>query len=123
MLVLNYAASFYQYNVPHLEQEPLRINVRRCTRLRRVHIKTIKARVTRNIKEDPSIEECNIWNIQATFIDPLPSDAGSIITDPIEIGVRQLEVARTDSTRTAVTIRTQKKSPLLLGEMIHLGFE
>jgi hypothetical protein len=86
-------------------------------------MKIIEARITKNIKEDPSVEECDIWNIQAIFLDPLPSDATRITADPIEIGVRQLEAARTDSTRTAVTIRTQKKSRLLPGEMIHLGFE
>jgi hypothetical protein len=86
-------------------------------------MKTIEACITTNIKEDPSIEEGDIWNIQATFLDPLPSDATQIMADPIEIGVRQLEAARTDGTRTAVTIRTQQKSRLRPGEMIHLGFK
>lgn len=86
-------------------------------------MKTIEARVTKNIKEDPSVEDCNIWNIEATFLDPLPSNAVRITADPTEIGVKQLEAARTDGTRTAVTIRTQCKSPLRPGEMIHLGFE
>jgi hypothetical protein len=86
-------------------------------------MKTIEARITKNIKEDPSIEECDIWNIQATFLDPLPSDATRITADPIEIGVKQLEEARTDRTRTAITIRTEQKSRLQPGEMIHLGFE
>jgi hypothetical protein len=86
-------------------------------------MKTIHARVTKNIKEDPSIEECNIWNIQATFLDPLPLDAVHITADPVEIGVNQLEIARTDGTRTAITIRTQCKSRLQPGEVIHLGFE
>jgi hypothetical protein len=86
-------------------------------------MKTIEARITTNIKEDPSIEECDIWNIQATFLDPLPSNATDIMADPIEIGVKQLEAARTDGTRTAVTIRTQQKSRLQPGELIHLGFE
>ena len=84
---------------------------------------TIHARVTKNIKEDPSIEECDIWNIQATFLDTLPGDATGITTDPVEIGVRQLEAARTDSTRTCITIRTECKSRLQPGEVIHLGFE
>jgi hypothetical protein len=86
-------------------------------------MKIIEARITKNIKEDPSIEECDIWNVQATFLNPLPSEATGLTADPIEIGVTQLEIARMDSTRTAVTIRTQKKSPLRPGEMIHLGFE
>jgi hypothetical protein len=86
-------------------------------------MKTIEACVTKNIKEDPSIAECDIWNIQATFLDPLPSDATAITADPVEIGVKQLEAARTDRTRTAITIRTQQKSRLQPGEMIHLEFE
>ncbi len=86
-------------------------------------MKIIEARITKNIKEDPSIQECDIWNIQATFLNPLPIEATGLTADPIEIGVRQLEIARMDSTRTAVTIRTQKKSRLRPGEMIHLGFE
>ena len=86
-------------------------------------MKIIEARITKNIKEDPSIEECDIWNVQATFLNPLPSEATGLTADPIEIGVTQLETVRMDSTRTTVTIRTQKKSPLRPGEMIHLGFE
>ena len=86
-------------------------------------MKIIKALVTKNIKEDPSIEECDIWNIQATFLDPLPQDAMGLATDPVEIGVKQLEAARTDSTRTAITIRTHQKSPLRPGEVIHVSFE
>ena len=83
-------------------------------------MKTIQARVTKNIKEDPSIEECDIWNIEATFLDILPDDAMRITADPDEIGVKQLEEARADSTRTSVTIRTQSKSRLEPGEVIHL---
>ena len=86
-------------------------------------MKTIRARVTKNIKEDPSIEECDIWNVEATFLDRLPEDAMHITADPGEIGVNQLEAARTDSTRTAITIRTQRKSRLQPGEVIHLRFE
>jgi hypothetical protein len=86
-------------------------------------MKTIETRVTKNIKEDPSIEECDIWNVQATFLSSLPSDAIRITADPGEIGVHQLETPRTDSTRTAITIRTQQKSRLQPGETIHLGFE
>jgi hypothetical protein len=86
-------------------------------------MKTIEARITKNIKEDPSVEACEIWNIEATFLDPLPSNAVGISADPIEIGVEQITAARIDCTRTAITIRTQKKSRLQPGEMIHLGFE
>ena len=83
-------------------------------------MKTIEARITKNIKEDPSIEQCDIWNIQATFLDRLPDDATCITADPDEIGVNQLETARADSTRT---IRTQRKSRLAPGAVIHLGFQ
>ena len=86
-------------------------------------MKTIEARVIKNIKEDPSVEECDIWNIEATLLNPLPFNAVRITADPVEIGVDQLEGARTDSTRTAVTIRTRQKSRLQPGEMIHFGFE
>jgi hypothetical protein len=86
-------------------------------------MKTVRARVTKNIKEEPSIEEYDIWNIEATFLDPLPDDAMRITADPGEIGVNQAEEARTDSTRTAITIRTQRKSRLQPGEVIHLSFE
>ena len=86
-------------------------------------MKTIEARITKNLKEDPSIEQCDIWNIQATFLDRLPDDATCITADPDEIGVNQLETARADSTRTAVTIRTQRKSRLAPGAVIHLGFQ
>jgi hypothetical protein len=86
-------------------------------------MKTIQARVTKNIKEDPSIEECDIWNIEATFLDALPDDATQITADPVEIGVNQLEEARADSTRTSVTIRTQAKSRLQPGAVIHLSYQ
>jgi hypothetical protein len=86
-------------------------------------MKTIQARVTKNIKEDPSIEECDIWNIEATFLDALPDDVMHITADPVEIGVNQLEEARTDSTRTSITIRTQPKSRLEPGALIHLSYQ
>jgi hypothetical protein len=110
--------------VPHLERSSPSNLSETVHRIKEpLTMKTIEARITTNIKEDPSIEECDIWNIQATFLDPLPSDATEIMADPIEIGVKQLEAARTDGTRTAVTIRTQQKSRLQPGELIHLGFE
>jgi hypothetical protein len=86
-------------------------------------MKTIEARVTRNIKEQPGISECNIWNIQATFLHSLPQDAVHLTADPVEIGVDQIAPARTDSSRSTITIRTQCKSRLQPGEMIHLRFE
>ena len=86
-------------------------------------MKTIEARITKNIKEDPSVEACDIWNIEATFLDLLPSDAMGITADPIEIGVEQIAAARMDAARTSITIRTQQKSRLQPGEMIHLAFK
>ena len=110
--------------VPHLERfSPSNLSETVHPMKEPLTMKTIEARITTNIKEDPSIEECDIWNIQATFLDPLPGNATDIMADPIEIGVKQLEAARTDGTRTAVTIRTQQKSRLQPGELIHLGFK
>src|SRR5271166_2621593 len=86
-------------------------------------VAALERHLARPVVVDPSIKECDIWNIEATFLDPLPDDAMRITVDPGEIGVNQLEVARKDSTRTAITIRTQRKSRLQPGEVIHLGFE
>jgi hypothetical protein len=86
-------------------------------------MKTVRARVTKNIKEEPSNEAFDVWNIEATFLDKIPEDAVRITADPDEIGVNQLEAARTDSTRAVITIRTDRKSRFQPGEVIHLTFE
>lgn len=86
-------------------------------------MKTIDARVTKNIKEEPSNEDFDVWNIEATFLNKLPEEATRITADPGEIQVDQVAAARTDKTRTAITIRTQPKSRLRAGEVIHLSFE
>jgi hypothetical protein len=86
-------------------------------------MKTIEARVVKNIKEEPSNEHCDLWNIEATFLDKIPDDANRILADPDELQVDQVEGARTDLTRTSVTIRTQRKSGLKPGDLIHLRFE
>ena len=52
-------------------------------------MKTIEARITKNIKEDPSIEQCDIWNIQATFLARLPDDATCITADPDESALQR----------------------------------
>jgi hypothetical protein len=93
------------------------------TRTNAAHMKTVEARVTRNIKEEPSNEAFDVWNIEATFLDKIPEDATGIRADPAEIQVHQIEAVRTDGTRTAVTIRTQRKSGLQPGDVIHLSFE
>jgi hypothetical protein len=64
-----------------------------------------------------------VWNIEATFLDKIPDDANRILADPDELQVNQIEGARTDLTRTAVTIRTQRKSGLAPGDLIHLRFD
>jgi hypothetical protein len=86
-------------------------------------MKTIEARVVKNIKEEPSNECCDVWNIEATVPDKIPEDAKLIVADFGELQVDQIEVARTDPTRTCVTIRTQRKSSLEAGDLIHLQFD
>lgn len=80
----------------------------------------IKARVTKNIKEEPSNEHCDIWNIEATLLDKCPENATQLSTDSTEIETLQVEASRIDTTRTAVTIRTRRKSGLQPGDVIHL---
>jgi hypothetical protein len=87
------------------------------------YMKTIEARVTRNIKEEPSNEAFDVWNIEATFLEKIPESAAEIRADPSEIQADQIEAVRTDGTRTAVTIRTRRKSCLQPGDVIHLNFE
>lgn len=85
--------------------------------------KTIEARVVKNIKEEPSNECCDVWNIEATFLDKIPEDAKRIMADSGELQVDQIETGRTDPTRTCITIRTQRKSALEPGDIIHLQFD
>jgi hypothetical protein len=80
----------------------------------------IKARVTRNIKEEPSNEHYDIWNIEATLLDKCPENATQLLADSTEIEALQVEATRLDTTRTAVTIRTRQKSGLNPGDVIHL---
>jgi hypothetical protein len=86
-------------------------------------MKTVEARVVKNIKEEPSNEHCDVWNIEATFLDKIPDDTNRILADPRELQVDQIEGARTDCTRTSVTIRTQRKSGLGPGDLIHLRLD
>jgi hypothetical protein len=86
-------------------------------------MKTIEARVIKNIKEEPSNEHCDVWNVEATFLDKIPDGTNRILADPDELRVDQIEGARTDCTRTYVTIRTQRKSGLEPGDLIHLRFD
>ena len=81
----------------------------------------IKARVTKNIKEEPSNEQYDFWNIEATFLDKCPEKATELLADSTEIETLQVEAIRIDSTRTAVTIRTRQKSVLKPGDVIHLS--
>ena len=82
---------------------------------------TIKARVTKNIKEEPSNEDCDIWNIEATFLDKCPEQARQITANSAEIEALQVEAVRIDPTRTAITIRTRRKSGLQPGDVIHIS--
>jgi hypothetical protein len=86
-------------------------------------MKTLEARVIKNIKDEPSNEHCDVWNIQATFLDKIPDDTNCIMADPRELQVDQIEAARTDPARTSVTIRTRRKSGLASGDLIHLRFD
>lgn len=86
-------------------------------------MKIIEARVVKNIKEEPSNEYCDVWNIEATFLDKFPEHATRVTADFGEVQVEQIEAARTDPARTCVTIRTQRKSGLEPGDVIRLQFD
>jgi hypothetical protein len=90
-------------------------------RLEEFPMKLIEARVTRNQKEEPGIQECDIWNIEATLLEALPEERVEITSDSQEIARMQLESVRLDCTRTAITIRTQGKSPCMEGDTIHVA--
>ena len=84
-------------------------------------MKTILARVTRNVKEDPSIQEANVWNVETVLLEKLPEAEVSLVADPKTIGVEQIPGSKLDSTRTIFTIRTQGRSPLKEGDTIQVG--
>ena len=54
------------------------------------------------------------------LLNALPSSAVSITADPVEIGMTQIEAARTGP---RLTFAPKRKSRLEPGEFIHLGFE
>jgi hypothetical protein len=83
-------------------------------------MKTIQARVTRNVKEDPSVEECDVWNVETVLLERLPNEEVSLIADPNEIKVEQIPGSKLDSTRTILTVRTQGHSPLSAGDTIQV---
>ena len=82
-------------------------------------MKTIQAIVTRNIKEDPSIPEWDIWNIESVLLERVP-DQARLDADPKEIHVEQISESRLDRTRTVLTLRTRGRSPLREGDTIHI---
>ena len=84
-------------------------------------MKTIQARVTRNIKEDPSTQETGLWNVETALLEKLPDAEVSLVTDPKEIGVEQFHGSKLDSTRTIFTIRTRGRSPLKEGDTVNVG--
>jgi hypothetical protein len=69
-------------------------------------MKTIQARVTRNLKEDPSIEECDVWNVETVLLEKLPNEEVSLIADPDEIQVEQIPGSKLDTTRNSLRQRT-----------------
>ncbi len=83
-------------------------------------MKTIQARVTRNVKEDPSVEQCDVWNVETALLEKLPNEEVSLIANPNEIQVEQIPGSKLDSTRTILTIRTEGHSPLKAGDTIHV---
>ena len=84
-------------------------------------MKTIPARITRNVKEDPSIQETSIWNVETVLLEKLPDEEVSLVGDPKEIGVEQIPGSKLDCTRTVFTIRTRGRSPLKEGDTIQVG--
>jgi len=82
-------------------------------------MKTIQAIVTRNIKEDPSIPEWDIWNIESVLLERVPEQA-RLAADPKEIHVEQISESRLDRARTVLTLRTRGRSPLRAGNTIHI---
>ena len=82
-------------------------------------MKTIQARVTRNIKEDPSIPEWDIWNIESVLLERVP-DQARLAADPKQIHVEHISESRLDRTRTVLTLRTRGRSPLREGDTIHI---
>jgi hypothetical protein len=82
-------------------------------------MKTIQATVTRNLKEDPSIPECDIWNIESVLLERVP-DQARLTADPKEIHVEQISESRLDRTRTVLTLRTRGRCPLRAGDTIHI---
>jgi hypothetical protein len=86
-------------------------------------MKTIPARVTRNVKEDPSIEECDVWNIETALLEKLPNEEVSLIANEDEVQVEQIPGSKLDSTRTILTIRTKGRSPIRAGDTIHVDVQ
>jgi hypothetical protein len=86
-------------------------------------MKKIQARVTRNIKEDPSIEHCDLWNVETVLLENLADEDVRLIADSDEIGVEQIPGSKLDSTRTILTIRTRGRSLLKEGDTIEVGVE
>jgi hypothetical protein len=86
-------------------------------------MKTIQARVTRNIKEDPSVEQGDIWNVETVLLEKITNEEVRLIADPKQIGVEQIPGSKLDTTRTVLTIRTRGRSPLKEGDTIQIGIE
>jgi hypothetical protein len=83
-------------------------------------MKTIQARITRNVKEDPSIPEWDIWNIECMLLEKLPDQEARLAADPKEIPIEQISGSRLDRSRTILTFRTQGRSLVREGDTIHI---
>jgi hypothetical protein len=86
-----------------------------------IAMKSIQARVTRNIREDPSTQDTNVWSVETALLEKLPDAEVSLVADPKEIGVEQIYGSKLDSTRTIFTIRTRGQSPLKEGDTTKVG--
>jgi hypothetical protein len=104
----------FNYPDPATGRQPSRFVVKNFP------MKTIPARVTRNVKEDPSIQEFDVWNVETALLEKLPNEEVSLIADPNEIQVEQIPGSKLDKTRTIFTIRTKGHSPLKVGDTIHV---
>jgi len=82
-------------------------------------MKTLQARITRNIKIDPR-PEWDTWNIEAVLLEKLPEQEAWLAADPKEIHVEQISSSRLDRSRTLLTFRTRGRSPLREGDTIHI---
>ena len=73
-----------------------------------------------NVKEDPSVENRDLWNVETVLLQYFADEDIRLIADPKEIRVEQIPGSKLDSTRTILTIRTRGRSPLKEGGTIEV---